>query len=181
MKEKFKSFVDKHKEIWKFIKFAFTGASTSILQLLVDLFCLYVVFASMKDQAVENEFLVWLGVGDQMAAAYSYFISAVVGYAAAFIMNRKMTFKADSNPVLSMILYVLMVVFTILVTTWMKPFLRGLIVNAGYENAFIDIVLDIVVMTVPTVWTYPLQRFVIHRKKKTPENAAADTEEKAEK
>ena len=106
MKEKWKAFIEKHKEIWKFIKFAFTGVSTSVLQLLVDLFCLYVVFASMEDTVVENKFLLWLGVGDQMAAAYSYFISAVVGYAAAFIMNRKMTFKADSNPVLSMILYI---------------------------------------------------------------------------
>lgn len=176
MSRKGNAFIEKHKEIWKFIKFAFTGASTSILQLLVDLFCLYVVFAGMKDTAVSNPFLIWLGVGDQMAAAYSYFISAVVGYAAAFIMNRKMTFKADSNPVLSMILYILMVVFTILVTTWMKPFLRGLIVGAGYENAWIDMLLDIVVMTVPTVWTYPLQRFVIHRKKKTPESAAPETE-----
>lgn len=168
MKEKWKAFIEKHKEIWKFIKFAFTGVSTSVVQLLVDLFCLYVVFASMEDTVVENKFLLWLGVGDQMAAAYSYFIAAVVGYAAAFIMNRKMTFKADSNPVLSMILYIIMVVFTILVTTWMKPFLRGLIADAGYESAWIDLLLDVVVMTIPTAWTYPLQRFVIHRKKKTP-------------
>lgn len=173
MKEKWKAFIEKHKEIWKFIKFAFTGVSTSVLQLLVDLFCLYVVFASMEDAVVENKFLLWLGVGDQMAAAYSYFISAVVGYAAAFIMNRKMTFKADSNPVLSMILYIIMVIFTILVTTWMKPFLRGLIADAGYESAWIDLLLDVVVMTIPTAWTYPLQRFVIHRKKKTPANDEA--------
>ena len=173
MKEKWKAFIEKHKEIWKFIKFAFTGVSTSVLQLLVDLFCLYVVFASMEDAVVENKFLLWLGIGDQMAAAYSYFIAAVVGYAAAFIMNRKMTFKADSNPVLSMILYIIMVIFTILVTTWMKPFLRGLIADAGYESAWIDLLLDVVVMTIPTAWTYPLQRFVIHRKKKTPANDEA--------
>ena len=173
MKEKWKAFIEKHKEIWKFIKFAFTGVSTSVLQLLVDLFCLYVVFASMEDAVVENKFLLWLGIGDQMAAAYSYFIAAVVGYAAAFIMNRKMTFKADSNPVLSMILYIIMVIFTILVTTWMKPFLRGLIADAGYESAWIDLLLGVVVMTIPTAWTYPLQRFVIHRKKKTPANDEA--------
>ena len=32
---------------------------------------------------------------------YSYAISAVIGYAAAYIMNRKLTFQADANPVLS--------------------------------------------------------------------------------
>ena len=45
MKEKWKAFIEKHKELCKFIKFAFTGVSNSVLQLLVDLFCLYVVFA----------------------------------------------------------------------------------------------------------------------------------------
>ena len=41
MKEKFKQFTDKHKEIWKFIKFAFTGASTSVLEMAVYAICLY--------------------------------------------------------------------------------------------------------------------------------------------
>lgn len=137
MKEKFKDFIERHQEIWKFIKFTFTGASTSILQVLVNMFCLYVVFKSLNGVAVENSFLLWLNVGDQLDAVYSYFISAVIGYAAAFIMNRKMTFQADSNPILSMVLYILMVIFTILVTTWMFPFLRGLFADAGYENAWL--------------------------------------------
>lgn len=174
MKEKFKDFIERHQEIWKFIKFTFTGASTSILQVLVNMFCLYVVFKSLNGVAVENSFLLWLNIGDQLDAVYSYFISAVIGYAAAFIMNRKMTFQADSNPILSMVLYILMVIFTILVTTWMFPFLRGLFADAGYENAWLDLLLNIIVMTIPTVWTYPLQRFVIHRKKKQP----ADSEKK---
>ena len=156
MKEKFKDFIERHQEIWKFIKFTFTGASTSILQVLVNMFCLYVVFKSLNGVAVENSFLLWLNVGDQLDAVYSYFISAVIGYAAAFIMNRKMTFQADSNPILSMVLYILMVIFTILVTTWMFPFLRGLFADAGYENAWLDLLLNIIVMTIPTVWTYPL-------------------------
>lgn len=65
-----------------------------------------------------------------------------------------------------MILYIIMVVATILITTWMQAFLRGLIAGAGHEAPWIDLLLSFVVMTVPFVWTYPLQRFVIHRKKK---------------
>lgn len=32
MKEKWVAFTEKHAEIWKFIKFTFTGASTSVLE-----------------------------------------------------------------------------------------------------------------------------------------------------
>ncbi len=38
MKEKIEAFTLKHKELWKFIKFTFTGASTSVLELAVFMF-----------------------------------------------------------------------------------------------------------------------------------------------
>ena len=44
MKEKWVAFTKKHAEIWKFIKFTFTGASTSVLELAVFAFLQYVVF-----------------------------------------------------------------------------------------------------------------------------------------
>ena len=43
---------------------------------------------------------------------------------------------------------------------------------------FITLLTKLLVMTVPTLWTYPLNRFVIHRKKKAkvePLPESADT------
>ena len=97
---------------------------------------------------------------------YSYFISAVIGYAAAYIMNRKLTFKADANPILSTVLYTIMVICTITFNTWFGSFLGTLIKNSGHDSVFIVLLTKLIVMTVPTLWTYPLNRFVIHRKKK---------------
>lgn len=166
MKEKAAEFTKKHSEIWKFIKFAFTGASTSILEMAVYAVCYYWIFASLiETQVTDNALLEFLEIGS-VGYMYSYFISAVIGYAAAFIMNRKLTFQADSNPVVSMILYIIMVVCTILFNTWFGSFLTTLVVDAGYDNFFLNMVIKLVVMTFPTIWTYPLQRFVIHRKKK---------------
>lgn len=48
MKEKLTAFTQKYKEIWKFVKFAFTGASTSILELAVYALLYYFVFASLR-------------------------------------------------------------------------------------------------------------------------------------
>lgn len=169
MKEKFMKFIDKHNEIWKFIKFSFTGASTSVLELGVFMFLQYIVFKSLNEVPVtDNAVLSFLGI-EYKGYLYSYAISATIGYAAAYIMNRKLTFKADANPVLSTIIYAVMVVCTIAFNTWFGAFLGTVIKNNGWDNVFVEMLTKVIVMTVPTIWTYPLNRFVIHRKKKTTE------------
>ncbi len=169
VKEKVMMFAGKYTEIWKFIKFAFTGASTSILELAVFWLLQYVIFRSLNEVPVtDNAILSFLGI-EYKGYMYSYFISAVIGYAAAYIMNRKLTFKADANPVLSTILYAIMVLCTIAFNTWFGSFLGTLIKNSGHDSVLIVLLTKVVVMTVPTLWTYPLNRFVIHRKKKVTE------------
>lgn len=166
MKEKITAFTEKHKEIWKFIKFAFTGASTSILEMAVYAVLQYGIFRSLQGVPVENSpVLEFLGI-EYKGYMYSYFISAVIGYAAAFIMNRKLTFKSDANPVASSIMYAVMVVCTITFNTWFGAFLGTWITRNGWNNFWVDMLVKLIVMTVPTIWTYPLSRFVIHRKKK---------------
>ena len=166
MKEKAKAFVEKHSEIWKFIKFTFTGASTSILEMAVYAVLQYGVFRSLQGVPVENSpVLEFLGI-EYKGYLYSYLISAIIGYAAAFLMNRKLTFKADANPVVSSILYAIMVICTITFNTWFGAFRGTIVTNNGWSNFWVDMLLKLVVMTLPTVWTYPLSRFVIHRKKK---------------
>lgn len=166
MKEKILAFTKKHCEIWKFLKFSFTGVSTSVLEMAVYAFLQYVVFKSIQGVPVEdNAILQFLGI-QYKGYMYSYLISAIIGYAAAFVMNRKMTFHADSNAVLSTVLYTIMVVFTIFFNTWLGSVIGAFVTNHGWNNFFVDMVVKLIVMTIPTLWTYPLSRFVIHRKKK---------------
>lgn len=165
MNNKIKEFTEKHNEIWKFIKFTFTGASTSILELGVFALLQYAVFASLNSVPItDNPIMNFLGI-EYEGYLYSYAISAIIGYAAAYIMNRKLTFKADANPMLSTVLYAIMVVFTIIFNTWFGSFLATIIVNNGLNSVFVELLTKLIVMTVPTIWTYPLNRFVIHRKK----------------
>ncbi len=166
MKEKLNAFTKKHAELWKFVKFTFTGASTSVLELGVFMFLQYVVFKSLNVTPVtDSAVLNFLGI-EYKGYLYSYAISAIIGYAAAYIMNRKLTFKADANPVFSTVVYAIMVACTIAFNTWFGAFLGTLIKNNGLDNALVQALTKLVVMTVPTLWTYPLNRFVIHRKKK---------------
>ncbi len=166
MKEKLNLFIQKHAEIWKFVKFTFTGASTSVLELAVFALLQYVVFKNLNDVTVTgNAVLSFLKI-EYKGYLYSYSISAIIGYAAAYIMNRKLTFKADVNPVFSTVAYAIMVACTIAFNTWFGAFLGTLVKNGGYDNFIVEMLTKLVVMTVPTLWTYPLSRFVIHRRKK---------------
>ena len=138
----FVRWTEKHAEFWKFIKFSCAGALSNIPEFLTQLFLLYLVFNCADDPNAR---------GTQI----SYYCSTFVGYAVAFILNRKITFHADANPFVSTVLYVLMVIFTI----WAKGIIGPLI---G--------------MAIPTVWTYPCNRFIIHRKKKPVQNEQSSQE-----
>lgn len=171
-----KTFTQRYKELWKFIKFAFTGASTSILELAVYYFCFYVVFKSMTHIPVTNSFLLWLGM-DYLGVVYTNVVANIVGYAAAFIMNRKMTFKSDSNVALSIFLYILMVAFTIVANTWTGSLMASWAINSGHDNALVHGIISLISMTIPTIWTYPLSRFVIFRQKNPKDGEQAEAAE----
>lgn len=166
MKNKITAFINKHEEIWKFIKFSFTGASTSVLELGIFMFLQYIVFKSLNEVRVtDNAILAFLGI-EYKGYLYSYAISAIIGYAAAYVMNRKLTFKTDANPVLSTVIYSIMVIFTITFNTWFGAFLGTIVKNNGWDNVIVEMITKAIVMTVPTLWTYPMNRFVIHKKRK---------------
>ncbi|MCR5485810.1 MAG: GtrA family protein [Clostridiales bacterium] len=169
-----KDFIEKHQELWKIIKFVFTSCSTAILEMLVFALLNYVIFRSMNDSAVTgNPVLEFLGIRYK-GYMYSYFISAVIGYTASYIMNRKVTFHSDTNILLSTVLYVIMVAVTITFNTWSGGFLGSWLHDSGHENVATVMLTKLLVMLVPTLWTYPLQRFVIHKPRKTNIEADAD-------
>ena len=159
-------FTKKHAELWKFIKFSFAGASSSIVELGVFYVLQFYVFVSINASPLPD-FWVFklLGLTQGKGYLYAYIISTTIGYTIAFIMNRKITFNADSNKTISIILYIIMVIFTIFATAWMGTMISMWFVNHGWAQIG-NVVTKLIVMTVPTIWTYPLNRFVIHRKKK---------------
>ena len=184
----FKNWTEKHSEFWKFIKFSFAGVSSFIVQYIVDIFFLFVVFKGLAGQTVDNGVFKFLGIDSQMDAAYAYLIAAAVGYTVSFIMNRKVTFGADSGLTSSVVMYIIMVVVTVFVAAWMKGFFTDFAVNhiaaavneEGKITGLADGIIFILVTTIPFLWTYPLQRFVIHRnsgEKKAKEETAEESED----
>ncbi len=96
---------------------------------------------------------------------WAFIVSTSIGYAIAFVLNRKVTFQADANPTLSIILYILMVLFTICATTLIGNAVITFFTQRGMAT-FGDIIGKPFAALLATVWTYPCNRFLIHRKKK---------------
>ena len=161
------NFTEKHAELWKFIKFSLVGASSTLVEMGVFYLLQYVVFKSiLHDPLPGNAVLNLLKLTQGKGYLYAYIISTTIGYAIAFVLNRKTTFKADSNVALSTTLYVLMVVFTIFATAYLGTQFQLIMANHGYQ-ALGDAIGKPLAAGIATVWTYPLNRFVIHRHKKT--------------
>lgn len=161
----FKKWTEKHAEIWKFIKFCIAGGGSSAIELVVHMVLLNTVFAAMTVEEISNPTLNMIGINSK-GYLYTYLISTTVGYAIAFIINRKVTFKADANPALSMMLYFIMVVFTIFANGWIGSVMTTFAVSRGLEGNIWDLIFKVIGMIIPTLWTYPCNRFIIHRKKK---------------
>lgn len=158
-----KNFTEKHRELWKFIKFTMAGTGSSIIELIVHMLLINFVFYAISDITIDNNTLNFLGIR-YAGYLYSFLISTTVGYSIAFIINRKVTFKADANPTLSIFLYIILVIFTIVANTWIGSALSILSVNNEWGNIG-DLIIKVLVMIIPTLWTYPTNRFIIHRKK----------------
>lgn len=154
----------RREEFFKVIKWSLTGIGSSVAELAVFALLLEFAFTSIREKPINNVLLNFIGI---KYAGYliSYFISACVGYGLAFIINRKYTFKADSNLAVSATINILFTLFNILVVTWIGTALSNLSVT--YEWGTIgDVIIKALVMLVPSIWTYPMNRFVIHRQKK---------------
>ncbi len=162
----FTRFTEKHAEVWKFIKFSIAGGGSSAIELVVHMLLLNFVFASLTEEAITNPTLNMIGITSK-GYLYTYLISTTIGYAIAFILNRKITFKADADPTVSMILYAIMVVFTIFANGWIGSAMTTFAQSHSLTGNFWDLVIKLIGMAIPTLWTYPCNRFIIHRKKKT--------------
>jgi len=161
---------EKHPEIWKIVKWMIVGFIANIPELGVYLLCLH----GFQAARVENlsifgfmERIIQPNEGFHIAVViYAYMISTAVGYTVAFILNRKATFHADANLALSTFLYVLMVCGIIYFNGVSGPFISNLV---GMINMPVNIsegVSKFLSMMLAGVLTYPITRFVIHRKKK---------------
>lgn len=171
-------FVKKHAELWKFIKFNITVLVTSAIDILSYLVLLYFVFKSSNGVELgDNALLSLLGIRYK-EYLYSYLISTALGYISAYLINRRVTFHSDVNPLYSSVLYIVLAVFNILVSSYIGSVFGTYMSIHNISNPITEIISKFVIINIPTLWTYPLERYVIQinkpKKKKVIRYIASD-------
>lgn len=154
-------FVKKHAELWKFIKFNISVLVTSAIDILSYLVLLYFVFKSCNGVELgDNALLSLLGIRYK-GYLYSYLISTALGYISAYLINRRVTFHSDVNPLYSSVLYIVLAVFNILVSSYIGSVFGTYMSIHNMSNPITEIISKFVIINIPTLWTYPLERYVI--------------------
>lgn len=171
-------FVKKHAELWKFIKFNISVLVTSAIDILSYLVLLYFVFKSSNGVELgDNALLSLLGIRYK-GYLYSYLISTALGYISAYLINRRVTFHSDVNPLYSSVLYIVLAVFNILVSSYIGSVFGTYMSIHNMSNPITEIISKFVIINIPTLWTYPLERYVIQinkpKKKKVIRYIASD-------
>ncbi len=130
------------------------------------MFLLYVVFKGQCNTPLpESALLSLLGIRYK-GYLYSYLISTSIGYIAAYLINRKVTFKSNINPLYSSVLYAALAIFNILVSSYLGGVFGTYITSHGMSSPTIEMVSKFVIINIPTIWTYPLERYIIQINKK---------------
>lgn len=156
----------KKSELWKFLKFNICVVVTSVLDIVSYMFMLYVVFKGQCNAPLpESALLSLLGIRYK-GYLYSYLISTSIGYIAAYLINRKVTFKSNINPLYSSVLYAALAIFNILVSSYLGGVFGTYIASHGMSSPIIEMVSKFVIINIPTIWTYPLERYIIQINKK---------------
>ena len=136
-----------------------------MVELAVHMLLLNTAFAVLTAEPVTAHFLNLIGITSK-GYLYTYMISTTVGYTIAFILNRKITFKADANPAVSMALYAVMVLFMIFANGWIGSAMTTWARENGWTGNLCDMVIKVIGMLLPMLWTYPCNRFTTHRTRK---------------
>lgn len=152
-------------ELWKFIKFNISVIVTSVLDVVTYLVLIYTVFKSQCSvQLPDSALLSLLGI-KYRGYLYAYIISTSVGYIAAYIINRKITFESNVNPLYSSVLYFILALVNILVSSWIGGIFGSVMVSRGINTPLMQIASKFIIINIPTLWTYPLERYVIQIRK----------------
>lgn len=167
-------FTEKYKELWTFIKFTLAGFAATLIEMVVHVILDSKILSSMnyepfKWMKIANTYIFnYKGDGiEGKGTMIAFFISTIIGYTIAYIINRKVTFNADNNAVVSTIIYAIMVFFIVCFQSWGGPIVKGWLYGYIPTDSIASLGSKVIMCTLCTAISYPMNRFVIQRQKKS--------------
>ena len=163
-----------HKELWLFLKSNIIGALGAAPEYLA--YMLLCPLLTRLGVAYLPDFFLFNIIKRSIDAStaygtavlvYAFLISTFIGQGIGFVLQRKVTFHANSNVALSTFLAILLIIFTIIASGIVGPFIVGLVGKITFLPEFLVQTLGkLLAMGASVAWQYPANRFLVHRVKK---------------
>ena len=154
---------DKHPVIYQFLSFAALGGVVTVVDFAVFALCRYLIYLPYLD----TPFHAWLFHYGTDAGGLCGFLSFITSFAIAqvvsFVMQRKVTFKANNNTAASAAMFTVLILFILWVNltlpTVTVPFLSRFM--SAELAAFLGKSMN---MTLSMLIEFPVDKFIIMRR-----------------
>jgi putative flippase GtrA len=161
-----RNFSKKNQTLWEFIKFTMMSLVTTIVDMGVFALLNYWLFVGYKDTSFNWWLFNYRVENGGLTAFLSLLVSFAISQTVNFILQRKVTFGATNNKVYSAIMYAIMVIAVYFFILWLPTlFIEPLYAAIG-EN-WGGIITKMVSMNISFLIQFPMNKWVIMKKKKT--------------
>lgn len=163
---KFKQFTQEHEAIWQFIKFSIMSSIAAVTEIVSYLLLNSVLLVSMNAEP----FKWWIfnyagGTSGGLGTMIAFLVSTTLAQIVAFITNRKTTFKADNNILMSVLMYTIMVIIIICIQTYLGPILVSKLDSFLHNPTVSGLFGKLILMFMTFLIVFPMSKYVIMRKK----------------
>ncbi len=160
----FRAWKERNKGLWQFVMFVLMSGITTVVDLASFAVLNFWVFAAYKGEAFLLGPIQYSVESGGLCAFLAFAVSFAVSQTFNFFLQRKTTFKANNNVLLSGILYAIMVVGVYFLQLYLPTLLRAPIV-ANIGATFGDLVMKLINMFVSMLIQFPMNKWVIMREK----------------
>lgn len=155
---------DKHPVLYQFLSFAALGGVVTVVDFAVFSLCRYLIYRPF----LETPFRFWLfdygADAGGLCAFLSFVTSFVLAQIVSFIMQRRVTFKANNNTVASAAMFTVLILFifwvNLVLPTVTVPFLSRFM--GADLAAFLGKSMN---MTLSMLIEFPVDKYIIMRRK----------------
>lgn len=173
---KIKTYLNEHKTVLQFIKFSLISMIAGLSEIVS-----FLILSSVLPKVGINSTIDWFvfvypaEVGG-LGALIAFLVSATIGQIISFIINFKKTFKSTNNMAVSAIGYAIMAILIIIgLNTYIGGLLNTALGSVIPNQGFASFIAKSICQFSSFLIVFPMNKFVIMREKKTPQEALNET------
>ena len=155
----------KHPVLYQFLSFAGVGGIVTVVDFALFAFFRYLIFTAYTDVPFHFFILDYPIEKGGLCAFLAFAISFPLAQVVSFLLQRHLTFQADNNVAASASMFFVLVAFIFLVNMYLPSLTLG-VLSRFLSPSLAGIAAKCINMTTSMLIEFPIDKFIIMRKKK---------------